>query len=75
MAPLAGLLLVGCLSSGVSLSPPSYIHAAENEIPTGAYGSAKLNAMRIGMTRLEPDADWQALHDFDVIPRRIFRRQ
>jgi hypothetical protein len=53
VAPLAGLLLVGCLSSGVSLSPPSYIHAAENEIPTGAYGSAKLNAMRIGMTRPE----------------------
>ena len=53
MAPLAGLLLAGCLSSGVSFNPPSYNHAGENEIPTGAYGSAKLNALRIGMSRPE----------------------
>ncbi len=53
MAPLSGLLLAGCLSSGVSFNPPSYSHAAEDEIPTGAYGSAKLNAMRVGMSRPE----------------------
>jgi len=81
VAPLAGLLLAGCLSSGVSFNPPTYSHAAENEIPTGAYGSAKLNAMRVGMSRSEtlsilgtPDStSAQAnveylVYDFDCVP-------
>jgi hypothetical protein len=53
VAPLAGVLLGGCLSSGVSLSPPAYSPSAADEGPAGPYGPARLNAMRVGMSRQE----------------------
>ncbi len=53
VAPLAGLLLAGCLSSGVSFNPPSFSPASREGSPSGAYGSAKLNHLRIGMSRQE----------------------
>lgn len=49
----AGLMLAGCLSSGTQVNSPAFVSPVNHGSVFGSYASAKLNDIRIGMSRDE----------------------